>query len=134
MTVQIQEYTPLEAPRDWGVEKLVAEGPGCVGKVLTYRAGYAGGLQLHTIRWEAFFLFSGEAWVDSADGQGDLIRQKMTPGMSFLIPPLAAHRFTAITDCTVFEVSTSAAENRVRLEMQYGEPETGGLPTTEPQA
>lgn len=130
MNPTINAYEMRRMDRPWGEEIVIAEGPGYVGKILLYDAACAGGLQKHERRTESFHMFSGEAWVDSDDGHGDLIRQKMTAGMTFTIPAGAAHRFTAITPCIVFEVSDSAVEDRVRLEAQYGEPETGGLPTT----
>ncbi len=134
MTVQIESFSPLTLDRDWGEETIIAEGPGYCGKILFYRAGKAGGLQAHVWRVESFHLVSGEAWVDSDDGRGDLVRFMMVAGETVYVPAGAAHRFTAITDCVVFEVSTSADADRVRMETQYGEPEVGGLPSTEAYA
>jgi len=118
----------------WGTETLVAWGPGYIGKVLRYSAGKAGGLQSHRQKDETFYLHEGEAWVDYDPGDGTLARVRMAAGMSFHIQPSTPHRFTAITDCVVFEASTPHFDDRVRLEAEYGEPDTGGLPTTEPTA
>ncbi len=118
----------------WGTETIVAETPDYLGKILHYRAGTAGGLQYHRRKDETFYLHAGEAWVDSDHGTG-LIREKMTAGMSFRIPPGAPHRFHAITDCVVFETSTPVHDDRVRVEDAYGEAVIGdayGLETTEP--
>ncbi len=134
MNPTISAYIPRTLPREWGAEEIIAEGPGYCGKILRYMAGKAGGLQSHTLRVESFHLVFGTAWVDSDDGNGYLIRQQMEPGQTFHIPAGAAHRFTAITDCLVFEVSTSADPDRLRMETQYGEPEVGGLPSTEAYA
>ncbi len=134
MTIVIEAYPPRLLFREWGEETIIAEGPGYCGKVLKYMAGQAGGLQAHTWRDESFYLFSGAAFVDSDDGQGDLVRYHMNSGQTYHIPAGAAHRFVAITDCVVFEVSTSADADRVRMETQYGEPEVGGLPSTEAYA
>lgn len=132
MTIPIESFEPRTLARDWGTETVVAESLGLVGKILVYLQGRAGGLQAHTRRREHFHLFQGEAWVDSDDGAGRLVRHHMTAGQTFHIPPGAPHRFEAITDCIVFEISDSAAPDRVRLEAIYGEAETGGLPTTWP--
>jgi len=134
MNPTISAYTTRILARDWGAEEIIAEGPGYCGKILRYMAGKVGGLQSHTWRVESFHLVAGRAWVDSDDGNGHLIRQQMEPGQTFHIPAGAAHRFAAITDCLVFEVSTSADADRVRMETQYGEPETGGLPSTDAYA
>lgn len=130
MSVPIEPFAPVEIQRDWGTETLIAEGPGYVGKILRYGRGRAGGLQLHRQRIESFHLFSGHAYVDYDPGDGSLTRVAMRPGETFTIPAGAPHRFTAETNCIVFETSNSAAEDRIRLEARYGEPEVGGLPTT----
>lgn len=83
---------------------------------------------------ESFHLVSGVAYVDSDNGEGRLTRIRMMAGQTLHIPSGAAHRFVAITDCVVFEVSTSADADRVRMETQYGESEVGGLPSTEAYA
>ena len=119
----------------WGTETIVAKTPEYLGKLLLYKAGTAGGLQYHRRKDETFYLHTGEAWVDYDGGSGSLIREKMTPGMSFRIPPGAPHRFYAITDCVVFETSTPVYDDRVRVEEEYGEEVIGdefGLETTEP--
>jgi len=129
----IEAVTPRVVQRPWGTETFLVETPDYLGKLLYYEAGKAGGLQMHVEKDEAFHLVSGEAWVDSDDGTGTLIRQKMTPGMTFHIPNGAPHRFEAVVDCFVFEVSTPHYEDRVRLEEHYGVDVIGdgpGLPTT----
>jgi quercetin dioxygenase-like cupin family protein len=87
---------------------------------------------LHRTKDETFYLLSGEAWVDS-DEDGDLVRVRMVAGQSFRIPPGAPHRFEAITDCLVLEVSTPVHNDRVRLEEHYDVEVHGpyGLETTE---
>jgi mannose-6-phosphate isomerase-like protein (cupin superfamily) len=132
MTIPIEPFEPYKMVRDWGEEAVIAEGPGYCGKILTYGKGQAGGLQAHRVRDESFFLLAGSAWVDSDDGSGNLIRCRMERGQTWHIPPGAAHRFEAIEDCVVIEISTSAKPDRVRLEEAYGLPDPGGLPTTWP--
>lgn len=116
--------------REWGDEILIAQTDSYIGKVLNMRAGKAGGLQAHKTKVETFFLFQGSAWVDYDAGDGTLTRMVMSAGMSVHVPVNAAHRVTAITDSIFFEVSTPVFNDRVRLEAEYGEPDTGGLPTT----
>ena len=132
----VESFTPREVgERVWGRELLVAHTPNYTGKVDFYKAGKAGGLQFHRLKDETLYLYSGEAWVDSDDGAGKLIRVHMTPGMSIHIPPGAPHRFEAITDCVVFETSTPPVTgDRVRCEEHYGVEVIGdeyGLETTE---
>lgn len=127
----IELRAPLSVgPRDWGQELLIAHTPTYIGKVLRMRAGTAGGLQLHVEKVETFHLAEGLAWVDYDDGDGKLTRMLMMEGMSVHVPAGAPHRVTAIEECLFFEVSTPHFDDRVRVEAEYGEPETGGLPTT----
>lgn len=118
--------------RDWGFELLIAHTDTYIGKVLRMKAGKAGGLQYHVDKVETFHLFEGDAWVDYDAGDGKLTRMLMTSGMTVHVPAGAPHRVTAINDCTFFEVSTPHFDDRVRVEDEYGEPESGGLPSTRP--
>lgn len=119
-------------PREWGEEILIAQTPAYIGKVLFMNAGHAGGLQLHQFKVETFYLFSGSAWVDYDAGDGALTRLAMSPGMSVHVPSGAPHRVTAVVDSVFFEVSTPIFHDRVRCEVEYGEPDAGGLPTSTP--
>lgn len=122
---------PLDlGPRVWGTETVVALGPGYLGKVLRQRAGAAGGLQYHQQKHETHHLVSGEAKVEYDDGTGALVSAILTAGQSVMIPPGTVHRVTAITDCVFFETSSPHFNDRVRVESDYDQPDTGGLRTT----
>lgn len=130
MSRAVQIVFPRDmGPRDWGEEILIAQGDGYIGKKLLMKAGAAGGLQYHRRKEETFMLIEGEAFVDTDNG-GVLKRLHMIPGMVIHVPISAVHRVTAITDCTFFEWSNDVFDDRVRVEAEYGEPKTGGLPTT----
>lgn len=125
----------VQLPRDmgdrvWGTEFLVIDTPQYIGKVMYMKAGRGGGLQKHTEKDEASFLFAGEAWVYTDTGDGELKRFKWSAGSAIHIPPGSVHKVEAITDCTIFEASTPHFNDRVRLEEQYGRTDTEGLPTT----
>lgn len=125
----------VQLPRDmgdrvWGTEFLVIDTPQYIGKVMYMKAGHGGGLQKHTEKDEASFLFAGEAWVYTDTGDGELKRFKWSAGSAIHIPPGAVHKVEAITDCTIMECSTPHFNDRVRLEEQYGRTDTEGLPTT----
>ena len=122
---------PLDlGPRVWGTETVVALGPGYLGKVLRQRAGTAGGLQYHREKHETHHLMAGQAKVEYDDGTGALVSAILTAGQSVMIPPGTVHRVTAITDCVFFETSSPHFNDRVRVEADYGQPDTGGLRTT----
>lgn len=128
---QIKEFRPRSmGERDWGQEILVAHQDTCLGKILLMNSGTAGGLQYHQDKEETFYLFSGRALVHHDPGTGTLMRTLMLPGQSFHIPPGAPHRVEALEDCVFFEVSTVHFDDRVRVEQEYGETVSSGLPTT----
>ena len=127
----IELFAPYSVgQREWGDEIVIAQSDCYLGKILNMRAGAAGGLQMHRRKMETFFLYSGSAYVDYDKGDGKLTRLVMSAGMTVHVPPMSVHRVTAITDSTFFEVSVPVFGDRVRMETVYGEPETGGLPTT----
>ena len=115
--------------RSWGSETLIAETDQYLGKLLKMHKGHAGGLQYHRVKVESFHLFYGKARVDY-DKDGKLVSLMMTPGMTVHVPAGAPHRVLALEDSMFFEVSTPVFDDRVRVETEYGEPDTGGLPTT----
>ena len=128
---QIELVAPRDlGPREWGVETLIAQGDGYIGKRLDMRAGTAGGLQYHVEKDETFMLIEGHALVESDDGTGHLKILEMQPGMVVHVPKGAPHRVTAVTDCTFYEWSNDVFNDRVRVETEYGETIDGGLPTT----
>lgn len=121
-SITIEECPSIQiGPKPWGEELLLAHTRHYTLKRLTYLAGASGALQHHVEKDEAFHLHSGAAWVDSDDGHGQIVREKMRPGQTFHIPPGAPHRFTAITDCVVFEASTPHFDDRVDDSARYGE-------------
>ena len=131
MSLPVEVFCPREVgEREWGREILIAHTPQFIGKILLMKAGKAGGLQQHREKVEAFFLDEGQAWVDYDAGDGKLTRLVMSTGMTVQVPAGATHRVTAITDCKFLEVSTPHFNDRIRVEVEYGEPEVGGLPTT----
>jgi len=125
----------IQLPRDmgdrvWGDELLVIDTPHYIGKLMHMRAGHAGGLQKHVEKDEASYLHSGEAWVYTDTGNGELTRFRWSQGSALHIPPGSVHKVEAITDCVIMECSTPHFNDRVRLEEQYGRTDTEGLPTT----
>ena len=129
----IEVYCPREltTPKHtWGREILIAHTDKYIAKVLLMNKGTAGGLQKHVEKAESFFLDEGQALVDYDAGDGKLTRLAMSPGMTIQVPAGAVHRVIAISDCKFFEVSTPHFDDRVRMEAEYGEPLSGGLPST----
>ena len=105
--------------KPWGHELRFARTERYAGKVLFIRAGSQLSLQLHRTKDEAFFVQSGT--LELVRGQGpDTVVETLAPGEARRIRPGDVHRFRAVTDCTLFEVSTPELEDVVRLEDDYG--------------
>lgn len=110
----IRPYHPREIPgKDWGIETVVAELPFGIMKVMVMRAGAGGNLQHHEAKHEAFHLLEGRVHVDYVDEDDNLIRVEMTREQTFLIPPGAIHRVTAIEDSLMVELSNPVYDDRV---------------------
>lgn len=118
----IEPFEPYEIPgKPWGTETVIAEWGDHLGKVLRYKAGHQGALQYHEHKDEAFHLFSGAAEVGYDRGDGVIELVAMKPGQTFHIPPGAPHKFTAITDCVVFEIGNRVFDDRVNCSESYGD-------------
>ncbi len=117
-----------KTPKPWGHELLWARADRYAGKVLFIRAGEALSLQYHQQKDETIYVQSGtlrlqigEPGAALAEGKGGpLIERIMEPGESHHIPALTRHRFSAIEDATLFEVSTIELDDVVRLDDRYG--------------
>lgn len=131
MLKSIESFPITTIIQPWGTETTIARTAEYTGKLLFYRAGYGGGLQYHMLKDESFYLHQGQALVKFDPGHGAIVEVHMGPGESYHIPPGAPHQFLALTDCTVFEASTVADNDRVNVGQRYGQPpDAGTLPTT----
>lgn len=110
---------PLETPqiveKPWGREIWYAHAAGYAGKVLEVKAGKRLSLQKHEIKEETLYLLSGKVRLtynkDSFEWE---------PGQAVHIPPGTVHRFEAVEDSVLLEVSTPHLEDVIRLEDDYG--------------
>jgi mannose-6-phosphate isomerase-like protein (cupin superfamily) len=105
--------------KPWGYELRFAHTDRYAGKVLFIKAGAQLSLQYHDVKDEAFFVHSG--MLDLVLGKGaEQTTVRMEPGSSRRIAPKTVHRFRAVSDVLLFEVSTPELEDVVRLEDDYG--------------
>jgi mannose-6-phosphate isomerase-like protein (cupin superfamily) len=105
--------------KPWGYELRFVRTDRYAGKVLFIKAGSQLSLQYHEQKDEAFLVQQGrlELVLDRGASQRVL---ELGPGDSRHITPGTVHRFRAVTDCLLFEVSTPELEDVVRLEDDYG--------------
>jgi mannose-6-phosphate isomerase-like protein (cupin superfamily) len=110
--------------KPWGYELIWVEAPGYVGKVLTIEAGKRLSLQYHERKDEAIFVMSGEMVLHIGDSPENVERVPLTEGDYRRIAPGVVHRFEAVTDTKLLEVSTPDLDDVVRLEDDYGRERT----------
>lgn len=122
--------TKVDKP--WGYEIRFARTDRYAGKVLFIRAGSQLSLQYHDAKDEAFYVQSGT--LDLVLGRlEDRQVVRLEAGGSRRIVPGTVHRFRAVTDCLLFEVSTPELEDVVRLEDDYGREGTSDAPSPSPR-
>ena len=119
--------TKVDKP--WGYELRFIRTDRYAGKVLFITAGSQLSLQYHEKKDEAFYVQSGA--LDLVLGKGaDQTVVRMNPGDSRHITTGTIHRFRAVTDTLLFEVSTPELEDVVRIEDDYGREGTTDAPST----
>jgi quercetin dioxygenase-like cupin family protein len=108
--------------RPWGYEEIVSLVPGVASlKILRIKAGHKGRLQRHRKKDEAGHLLEGTMivrWAEPPDIE--LKMRTLEAGESFHFPVGSIHMEQAVSDCTVLEVSTPYANDRVGMEETYG--------------
>lgn len=123
-------FAPKTVDKPWGREIWYADQDRYAGKVLEVRAGARLSLQYHERKTETLYLLSGrvrlvfrplgpdgDARVDEADVFD------WTPGLAVHIPANTIHRFEAVEDSVLLEVSTPDLTDVVRLQDDYARPE-----------
>ena len=107
--------------KPWGCEVIWAKTDKYVGKMLFIQAGAKLSLQYHRVKDETILVDKGRIklhWFEDGDSVPRV--QVLTPGESRHIPPGTIHRFEAIDNACVLEVSTTELDDVVRLDDDYG--------------
>ncbi|MBN1336632.1 MAG: cupin domain-containing protein [Deltaproteobacteria bacterium] len=112
--------------KPWGHEEVWAETDRYVGKILHIRAHRRLSLQHHVVKDETIRVLSGRMVLELDDANGVLSARTLGPGDVARIRPGQRHRFAALEDCDVLEVSTPELEDVVRHEDDYGRSGTTG--------
>lgn len=110
---------PRRVEKPWGHEEIWAETERYVGKVLFVREGHRLSLQLHRVKDESIYVMRGRMRLTLEGEDGGLGIEELGPGESRRIPPGRRHRFEAVGDCEILEVSTPELDDVVRIEDDY---------------
>jgi quercetin dioxygenase-like cupin family protein len=106
-------------PKPWGEEILFALTERYAGKLLKIREGESLSLQYHRKKDETIYVYEGSLKL-FLEVDGETSETVLSPGDSRHLPPGTRHRMEAVTDCTLFEVSTPELDDVVRLQDRYG--------------
>jgi mannose-6-phosphate isomerase len=106
--------------KPWGYELRWAITDRYLGKVIHVDAGHALSLQYHVQKDEAILILRGELDLVLEDDDGELVTHRMGEGMSARVRPGRRHRFQAVTDVDLLEVSSPEIDDVVRLSDDYG--------------
>lgn len=106
--------------KPWGRELLWAKTDAYAAKILEISAGHRLSLQHHVEKEETIRVQSGTLELVLENDAGVLEQQRMVAGESAHIRPGRRHRFVAVTDVVLMEVSTTQLDDVVRHSDDYG--------------
>lgn len=112
--------SPEHVPKPWGSELIWAHTSDYVGKVIHIDAGQRLSLQLHREKDESILVVRGRLRLHSGPDADSISSRILEEGESAHIPPGLVHRFEAVVDTDLVEVSTPQLTDVVRLEDDYG--------------
>jgi len=111
---------PQTISKPWGHEELWAVTDTYVGKLLVIRAGHRLSLQHHEVKEETLRVLTGLIHADVGPTPSELTRHTLRPGDRIHLPPRTVHRFAAVEDTVLLEVSTPELDDVVRHMDDYG--------------
>ncbi len=106
--------------KPWGHEDIWATTDRYLGKILSIRRGRRLSLQLHRRKDESIYVLRGRLRLTLENETGQLEIEELGPGEARRILPGRQHRFEAIEDTDLVEVSTPEIDDVVRLADDYG--------------
>jgi mannose-6-phosphate isomerase len=106
--------------KPWGYEVVYALTERYCGKVIFVRKGEELSLQFHREKDEVVYLHEGRIELQVGEPGRPLDVEVVTPGRAYRLRPGIVHRWRALEDSVVLEVSTPEIDDVVRLEDRYG--------------
>lgn len=120
MSGMIHEAGAGRVEKPWGYELRWAITDRYLGKLIHIDRGHSLSLQYHVQKDEWIHVNSGAMDLQLEDDNGEMETHRLTPGMSAHIRPGRRHRFVALEDTDLTEVSSPEIDDVVRLEDSYG--------------
>jgi mannose-6-phosphate isomerase len=106
--------------KPWGHELRWAITDRYAGKLIHIDRGQMLSLQYHVQKDEAIHILTGVMDLLLENSSGEMQTHRLSPGMSAHIRPGRRHRFIAVEDTDLFEVSSPEIDDVVRIEDSYG--------------
>ncbi|MDQ3668768.1 MAG: cupin domain-containing protein [Actinomycetota bacterium] len=106
--------------KPWGYELIYGLTDRYCGKVLFVRKGEQLSLQFHHQKDEVVYVHEGRIELEIGDPGRPPDTEIVGPGQAFHITPGAVHRWRALEDSLLLEVSSPEVDDVVRLEDRYG--------------
>jgi mannose-6-phosphate isomerase len=116
----VQQAGAARVDKPWGYELRWAITDRYLGKLIHVRAGHKLSLQYHVQKDESIYISAGLLDLVLEDDSGQIHTHRLRPGMSARIRPGRRHRFVALEDTDILEVSSPEIDDVVRLEDAYG--------------
>jgi quercetin dioxygenase-like cupin family protein len=101
------ECPSCNIPKGWGHEVIFENNELYCGKLLVFKKGCKFSMHYHMIKDETWYVQEGEfiyRWIDTEKGQ--VITETLVKGDTVRQLPGQPHQLEALTDGTIFEVST----------------------------
>lgn len=125
-------HTPKIVEKPWGREIWYADQAAYAGKVLEVKQGRRLSLQYHERKTETLYLLSGKVLLTFrplAAGEAPAAQLVTSadqsvwlPGAAIHVPVRTIHRFEALEDSVLLEVSTPDLTDVVRLQDDFSRP------------
>jgi mannose-6-phosphate isomerase-like protein (cupin superfamily) len=125
-------HTPKIVEKPWGREIWYADQAAYAGKVLEVKKGRRLSLQYHERKTETLYLLSGKVLltfrpIAPAEIPADVAitpadQHVWLPGRALDVPARTIHRFEAVEDSVLLEVSTPDLTDVVRLQDDFSRP------------
>ena len=109
--------------KPWGHEVIYALTERYCGKLLFVRKGEQLSLQFHRQKDEVVYVHEGRIELEIGEPGRTPDTEIVGPGQAFRVMPGAVHRWRALEDSLVLEVSSPEIDDVVRLEDRYGRAE-----------
>lgn len=106
--------------KPWGYEVLFALTERYCGKVLFIRKDEQLSLQFHRRKDEVIYVHQGRIKLEVGEPGRTPDVEVVGPGRAFRFTPGTVHRWRALEDTLILEVSTPDLDDVVRLEDRYG--------------